>query len=280
MAKHDIRAARAQRFTIQVREVGKPRPRKIAKIIFQDTDGSIFVAFPYFEQSEGLVAVVTLPPWQKHLESVSLEEGGKVTSHLVKYVHHRDGRCHFSQTGKVYTVVKKQSVPLNRYSGHLFTAQIQGLEGFQEASGPDYDPTNLKDQPITFNIRASDPKAVKILGYWYNKKRIRELVLSEVIGPGVTIRHGQDQRKGILLSAPVEMPGSGSFLVVTVFAIPPLTQDPGALLTFIGGFDSDEVINDLTRPTSFLALSYPADNLEALKAKIGSIDFSRNKISR
>jgi hypothetical protein len=49
----------------------------------------------------------------------------------VKYAHHRDGEAHFSQTGRVYTHVRKRSVPLNEQIGHLWTIQLQGLNGFR-----------------------------------------------------------------------------------------------------------------------------------------------------
>lgn len=272
MAKQEIRPARAHKFTLQIRAPGKLQVRKIAKIIFQETDGSLFVAFPYFEHSEGLATLVTLPPGPKHFESVSLQEGGKVTSHLVKYTHHRDGRCHFSQAGKVYTLVKKESVPLNRYLGHLFTAEIGGLGTFREATGPDFDPTNLNDQPITWNFEDLESDRIKILGYWYNKRTIREHVSGEVVGPGVTVESDEGRKAGMLLSAPTGLPGSSSFLLVTAFAIRASGSKQESYLTFIGGFDSREIVNDLTRSTTFLALSYPVLNIEDLRAKIGSID--------
>jgi hypothetical protein len=123
MLKHhsQIRAARAKRFTVQVRQARTEEAHQIAKIFFSGRDGSLYVDFPYFEHRDGLVCRATLTPGATE---VSLVEGGKVTSHRVKYAHHRDGEAHFSQTGKVLTQVRKPSVPLNRYSGHIFTIQL------------------------------------------------------------------------------------------------------------------------------------------------------------
>jgi hypothetical protein len=64
---------------------------------------------------------------------VNIECGGKVTSHLVKYSHHPDGRAHFSQDGKILTAIKRQSIALDRQNGHMFTLYIQGLHALDVA---------------------------------------------------------------------------------------------------------------------------------------------------
>ena len=61
-------------------------------------DGSLVVHFPYFKHTRGLLSVVSVP--QMRTADVSLEPGGKCTSHLVKYTHHVDGEAHFSQDKK------------------------------------------------------------------------------------------------------------------------------------------------------------------------------------
>ena len=48
--------------------------------------------------------------------------------------------------------------------------------------------------------------------------------------------------------------------------------DRGTTLTFIGGFDDVTTIHDPSRPTSMLALTYPADDADDLRSRIGSID--------
>jgi hypothetical protein len=37
--------------------------------------------------------------------------------------------------------------------------------------------------------------------------------------------------------------------------------------------DAPDAMNDLSREVSFLALSYPAENIEELRSRLGSIDF-------
>ncbi len=267
----NIIAARAQKFTLQLRDAPDGPAHKIAKIIFDRRDGSLFVNFPYFENSEGIVCIGTIRAGGLP-QDVSLIEEGRVTSHLVKYSHHRDGRAHFSQDGKVNTTVKKQSSPLNTYFGHLFTIQLQGLRGFEVSTGKEHDLGNVKDQPITFTVRGKEPQALKVLGYWYTKRELNRFVRGPA-GPGTTIKgKGGKARKGVLLSAPWGAPGSGAFLFVSVESIPPINSETYSQLTFLGGFDPPEIINDTNRPTSFLALSYPTREMEVLKTQIGSID--------
>src|SRR5712691_4530164 len=95
---------RSERFVISI-ECGERR-HKVFQCQFAKRDGSVFISFPYFRHSEGLVSLASWPAGEVS-SVVSLELGGRVSSHLVKYSHHPDGRAHFSQDGKVLTVIKK-----------------------------------------------------------------------------------------------------------------------------------------------------------------------------
>ena len=70
---------------------------KAFQIVFGG-DGSLFITFPYFRHRTGILSVSTTLPRAQRRSQVNLEQGGKVTSHLVKYSHHPDGRAHFSQS--------------------------------------------------------------------------------------------------------------------------------------------------------------------------------------
>jgi hypothetical protein len=107
--------------------------RKMFSISFSKADGSLFVSFPYFESSKGLVSIATIPAGQTG-GPVDLRLQGKCSSHNVKYAHHLDGEAHFSQTGKIVTQVRRQSVPLRSNKGHIFTLLVQGLEHFKSAN--------------------------------------------------------------------------------------------------------------------------------------------------
>src|SRR3954452_21599641 len=100
-------------FVICVEAAGERR--KLLQIAFSRRDGSLYVSFPYYEHTEGIVSVGTFAPGAS-TGPLDLAAGGKGTSHLVKYAHHPDGRPHFSQDRKVYTDVAKQAVPLRAIS--------------------------------------------------------------------------------------------------------------------------------------------------------------------
>ena len=57
----------------------------------------------------------------------------RITSHLVKYSHHVDGRAHFSQGGKILTAIKRQSMALDKQYGHIFSLLVQGLNAVDPA---------------------------------------------------------------------------------------------------------------------------------------------------
>ena len=126
-----LRVFKSKRFVVSVKL--RERRYKILQIMFSKRDGSIYINFPYYSDTRGLISLVTYPG-DISTTHLRLEPGGRVTSHLVKYSHHQDGRAHFSQDGKIKTEVKKMSVPLTEINGHFFTVQIQGL------------PTNLSHQ--------------------------------------------------------------------------------------------------------------------------------------
>jgi hypothetical protein len=108
------------------------------QVTFSKRDDSLFVGFPYFAHSSGILSPVTIEKWQHTNVKISLGHVGlgKCTSHLVKYAHHPNGKAHFSQTGKILTRIRRQSVPLKSVRGHIFTAYAQGLHDFTAANQP------------------------------------------------------------------------------------------------------------------------------------------------
>ncbi len=271
---------RAQRFTIRVALPGTLR--KILRLGFAGSDGSVWIAFPYFQQARGVVGVVSHPPLTGPLK-VNLGEKGKVTSHLVKYDHHRSGLALFSQTGKVASEIRKQSVPLSVASGHLCTIHVDRLAAFDEdeTARPDQwtsgDCAPLSDHTVTFDATNSEFGAMKFVIRCYNKRRLREMVTGRTAGPVLNIEGSSLGRtgRGVLLAAPKATPGSATYLVIEGQHIPDFTQPPRPSLVFIGGFDPPEIAGDPTKPTSFLALAYPVDRYEELRTKVGTIDLPR-----
>jgi hypothetical protein len=109
---------RAECIVIAVKRKGNYS--KVFQIVFSKRDGSIYINFPYFKHSKGVVSIATMPAGAKYPLEVSFIESGKVTSHLVKYSHHPDGMAHFSQDGYVKTQIRKQSIALTELDGHFF----------------------------------------------------------------------------------------------------------------------------------------------------------------
>lgn len=264
---------RSERYVITV-EVGAYR-YKLLQVMFRKTDGSLFVTFPYYEHSEGIVSLITWTPENVPPTSLSLEPGGKATSHLVKYSHHPDGRAHFSQDGKVFTALKKQSIPINKIQGHVFTVQLQGLTSFEQLNRNEYNlPPTAKRTILNFSFGNAEPQAVKFVGSWFSQAVLMKNMQSGVLGPVMTAINPQGKSYlAFLCSAPEGHAGEGRILVLTCEGIPRLSKDEETALTFIGGFDDAAIVNDLSRTTTFLALSYPVENADDLAERIGSIDF-------
>jgi len=275
-----VEPLRAERIVIAIRT---PKVySKVIQILFGQSDGSVYVNFPYFTQSSGLISILTLAGGISYPTSGDLVPGGKVTSHLVKYSHHPDGRVHFSQDGKVKSTVRKQSIPLNIAEGHLFTVQLQGLHGFEAVNlNKDFRTLPSRKSVATFELQKStiNYEAFKLLGRWHSRKVFEQGIVGDISGPLIPAMKPDGQIvPGILVSAPHNYPFSDHFLLVTIENIPKLTQDEDTTLTFIGGFDPPSVIQNPGQSTSFLALVYPATDYSVLRSRIGNADFENASV--
>jgi hypothetical protein len=156
----------------------------VFQIQFAKRDGSIFVSFPYFEGRTGVVSLVHWPATDTPSTLVSLEPGGKVASHLVKYSHHPDGRAHFSQDGRVRTDVKKQAVPLDEIEGHLFSLHIQGIHGFEPAqeSYKTVAPSPRRNT-IRFLLEDPLPGSIKFVGRLHSSKWLQARAVNGILSP-------------------------------------------------------------------------------------------------
>jgi len=250
---------------------------KVMQIMFSKKDGSVFINFPYYKFSQGLVSLVTFSGNIKLPTSLNLVPGGKVTSHLVKYSHHPDGRAHFSQDGRVRTKVKKKAIALFKAEGHIFTAQLQGMNDFEATNSKKDVGSTLKRTAFEFKFAYTDPEAIKIVGRWYSRANLLTRLQGEVKGPVVPcITDAGKRYLGVLIANPYLETAKEYALLLTCEAIPALTQDEESALTFIAGFDSPEIVNNTQIDTTFLALSYPVKDFSALERRIGTTDFIRN----
>jgi len=269
-----IFAHQAEKFTIIVKKNSKLY--KICKIVFHQTkdkkQAAIFVSFPYHKNSKGLLSLMTFPKNTRKVDKLSLVPGGKVTSHRVKYTHWSDGNVHFSQDKKIYTKIKKTSDPLSKATGHLFSIQVKGVEGFEiKTNAKSY---SKKEIDLDFDLRQDPDDSIKITGWWYDSSTIHPQ------SDQFATVYKFVQKEGFVntcfaLEAPSDYQFSGKILFLCVrneF----VTKKKGTQLLFIGGFDERERASNISNDLQFLAMSYPVKNYNQLKDKIGSVDFDNS----
>lgn len=243
-------------------------------------DGSIYITFPYYKHAKGLVSLIRISKENRSPWEVSLIENGsygKVTSHLVKVSHHLSGQVNVSLTGKIFTIIKKQSFELSKDSGHLFTVQFQGLEDFEEL-------ILLKKDYLYRKFVLKDKKydAFKIVGFWYSlnefKNRLKDIDYEELKDKYDAIKFtSQMGYKGTMYIIKSNLEATKDFwLCLYCVPLEKIDKNNYSTLTFLGGFDKKEIVNDLTKDTYFIGMIYPAENYEELKEKIGSIDIIEN----
>jgi hypothetical protein len=236
--------------------------------VFFGEDGSLFITFPYFRHRIGILSESVIPANGARQSQVNLEHGGKITSHLVKYSHHPNGRAHFSQTGKIVTAIKRQSIALGTQHGHLFSLLIQGLGALNVADAIKDVGTSPKRSVIDFHIEPSE--AIKFVGRWFDVNKMRFNNPTPTIGPTfVTVGPDGAQRSACLLASPHT--NAKHVLALTCEAIPKLGPAPEVFI-FYGGFDP-EIMTNPTREAGFLAFLYPVSEAEKIRERLGSVDY-------
>lgn len=241
---------------------------KAFQVIFPE-DGSLFIDFPYFRHRTGLLCASAIPADGKRQTDVNLERGGKVASHLVKYSHHPDGRAHFSQTGKIITAVKRESIPLETQNGHIFTLHIQGLTALDAADSAKDTTTSPKRAVIEF--RMEPPESVKFVGRWLDVNRMRFSNPTSTIGPVVTMQDQDGVRsESIFVANP--SPKTRHVLAISCVPFHKLSPEP-EMFMFYGGFDALETMTDPTKEGGFLAFVYPVSEADKIRERLGSVDY-------
>jgi hypothetical protein len=241
---------------------------KAFQIVF-GRDGSLFIAFPYFRHRIGLLSSSSIPATGRRDAQVNLEHGGKVTSHLVKYSHHRDGRAHFSQTGKIVTTVKRQSIALDSQHGHIFSLLIQGLNGLDVAHPVKDVGSSIKRTVVDFQIGPAT--TIKFVRRWLDVNKLRFNNPTSTIGPTLLTVDRDGVRRNACLFAS-QLVNARHVLAVTCERITSLGPEPETFL-FYGGFDSSEVMTDANRKAGFLAFLYPLSEAEKMRERLGSVDY-------
>jgi hypothetical protein len=241
---------------------------KALQVIFRK-DGSLFINFPYFRHRTGLLSSSAIPGNGQRQADVNLKQGGKVTSHLVKYSHHLDGRAHFSQDGKIVTAVKRQSVPLRRQEGHIFSLLIQGLNALEPADPVKDAITSTKRASIEFVMES--PEAVKVIGRWHDVDKLRCSDPNSVVGPVVpTLDPDGVRSEAILVAGPYA--NARHVLAISCAPMRKLGSEP-EVFVFYGGFDAPEAMTNPRKEAGFLAFIYPIGESEKTRQRLGNVDY-------
>ena len=259
----NVDAIRAERIVCTVR-AGQLRV-KAFQIVFRK-DGSFFISFPYFRHRTGLLSISSIPGTGSRESQVNLEEGGKVTSHLVKYSHHADGRAHFSQDGRIFTTIKRQSIALDKQHGHIFSLLIQGLTALDPAGD---DLQSNKRAAIEFAMET--PVAIKFVGRWFDVNVMRFSNPTPIIGPVVPSLDPDGNRADQIFTAS-PYANACHVLAISCIPIPALGPEPEIFL-FYGGFSSPDIMTDPSKEAGFLAFMYPVVEPGKLRERLGSLDF-------
>lgn len=266
----NLKAIRSARVILSVQQ-GSAR-YKVCQLFF-GPDHSLYVNLPYWKHRTGILAAATIPAGQRSCD-VSLEIRGKISSHLVKYSHHPDGRAHFSQTGKVRTEVKRYSVPFAAQKGHIFTILVQGVHAFEAATESRDRGVSARRATLTFQLQGPDPpESFKLVGRLYDHRALQfgGAVPSE-IGPTVVMQDaGGNRTQGFLIASPFD--NAAHVLLVSCVQYHSLGPAPEVLI-FYGGFSPPEIMTDATKEAGFLAFVYPASNADELRNRIGTIDLA------
>jgi len=268
----------SRRFVIGIQEFDNRY--KIFQIIF-DKKGSIFINFPYYLKNEGLISLVKFPGNIALPTDLSLVSGGKVTANRIKYSHHPDGNAHFSQSGKIFTCIRKKSVPLHEINGHLFTVQFQGIKDFEKYVSIERIKNDkkayLKRKGLFFKLNESKPDSMKFVGRIYSRDYFQHLINGQSDEPKVFYQTGEKTYKPAFILCPPSDNGYGNYvLTITYDEIPKIDKEQYSRLTFLAGFDAKTITRNHSLDTTFLSCMYPIEDFEKLKNAIGSADFRRS----
>jgi hypothetical protein len=266
---YSLRAFGADTIVISVRN--GTFHKKILQINFKSRDGSIFVSLPYVRLGVGRLGILEVPPGTPN--SVQFGNQTSFTTHSVKYTHHPDGNAHFSQDGKIFTKIRKRSVPLASGSGHLFTAMVQGLEHFDDAE-PTSSPSR-KRQLVPIPLPEGTVAAVKLVAHLYSAqavaRRIQQPSMDSALVP--VQRPDGTRTVGAVLATRVFRDGNPHLLLVTADPIERVAPSQDCFFMFMGGFDPPATAFDHSQTLRLLMMLYPdATDLNWLKANLSCLD--------
>ena len=176
--------------------------------------------------------------------------------------------------------IRKQSLPLAEIDGHIFTVHVRGFSAFETTRGRK---DALKVDPkrtVMVNFNEGEPKGVRFIGLWYSPASLSGrgyLTNPSVGGPIVTVdRSDGTQALAYLLGPPKGSPFEDHLLLLLPVLEPGLGRTPEPYLIFFGGFDSN--MDRATEETHLLGVSYPIEDYNSLRRKLGSVDIDADRL--
>lgn len=247
--------------------------RKLCQLMFL-SDGSLTVSFPYFHEPNCQLAIVTAPA-AAHVPRLKIDKNRWASSHRVKYTHHVDGRAHFSQDGRIRTVVKRQAVPLTESVGHLFTLIVQGLSAFKSLPAEQRHAPNDRRANVGFSLKGKKIDTLKIVGRIFKRDFLISTLVNPKppVGPVINLVDDEGRRTQTAIISVASAPER----ILAVSAQPWHQQNEGRpSITFIGGFDPPDIADDYSRTMDFLFMASPAGDMDSLLEEIDTVDFARD----
>jgi hypothetical protein len=277
LAKHEVIDGvlsyfRAEQFTVILADEEQGRTTQLLQIQMRK-NGQIFAQCPYFAPSAGLVGECEAVVDEKMNGQIRLGEVGVTTSHLVKYSHPIDGKAHFSQDGKVYTRIRRQSFRLDSAGGHLFEFHLFGLSSFATLVPGEERKKRVYLPFATLNAT----RAATIVGEWIPKARLRQWAreMGSTFGPIGNLPYDRagNPYLACLLGHPNPDLDRYGLLAISLSPVEPPSTISQPQLLMLGGWDGGALSMQPGDSVGFLAFMYPAGNIDEMKRRLGSIDY-------
>jgi hypothetical protein len=244
--------------------------RKLFQII-PGNDGSLYASFPYTPFDRGRVGTITLPANYDESEGVVIGDEFPFTSHNVKYSHHPDGAVHFSQTGRVRSVIRKTGVPFGSISGHIFSVVFQGIERFERL---DRAKKTRNRHTHVFSAPVGVGDAYKFVAHVHSERELAQRTVGSEGGPFIkTIDARGRLAWAVVLVTKFVSDKSRKFILLKLERAERMRSDQDEFMMFIGGFDPPEIALDLSKDTRALMFFYPDNECSPeIIHKLGTID--------
>jgi len=212
---------------------------KVCRIIFGQSDGSIYVDFPYFVAKDGLLSEVTLPTDRSAPHTLNLRENGQQVTTDVKFAHHTSGTVHFSKTGWAKGLPERQSFPLQTGMGSVFEVFVFWIHALSEL-----DRIKGRDVHLGFRFPDRSVHSVVVRAEWRRKSDIAGN-RGDGIGPLGPDTTAEDRATGVttffqMLGQPRGFPLQDHILLLAAGSTEMASWQEGPGMVFFGGWNEHE----------------------------------------